>query len=170
MPEARRQLLNRAHRLLQCSGCRCLFILCRACARRRRYCSDTCAADARCRSLREAGRRYQRTLVGAYRNALRQRDWRARRRGRVTHQSRHRAAPVHRCGGAGASGHPTQHPEVAGPASPGPRLTQGHTQAFRHRSAVRCHSCHRFCNAFAVVGPVGPRRTRHHRSRASSPD
>ena len=173
MDGTRLQLLTRAHRLLLCSGCRRLFILCLPCARGRRYCSGACAAEARRRSVREAGSRYQRTPQGAHRNAIRQRDWRARRREAVTHQSRHRAGSSRLHGDARVSGSPqAQHSQVPGPIAPGPPLPQPQPQpqASRHTTAVRCPSCHRPCSSFALVTPVGPRRTQHRRWRVSSPD
>lgn len=171
MDEIGLQVLTRAHRLLLCSRCRSLFTLCRLCARGRRYCTEACAAEARRRSVREAGSRYQRTQEGAHRNAIRPRDSRARRRQAVTHQSRYRAAPGRLLGHAAVAGSPhAQALQDPSPTSKGPRLAQSNTEGFPHTPAVRCPSCDRSCSSLALVTPVGPRKTRHRRWRVSSPD
>ena len=54
-------------RFVVCRRMACLqvFYLCGPDDKGRRYCSKGCSADARQRSLREAGRRYQRTRLPA---------------------------------------------------------------------------------------------------------
>lgn len=166
----RLQVLRRAHRLLLCGRCRCLFILCRSCARGRRYCSQACATEARRQLVREAGKRYQRTPTGARGNALRQRAWRARHRGRVTHHSRQHSPSVRPLGTMGASASTDAlRPQVFGAEAAGRRPSGARTRPGRPRRALCCSSCGRFCTAFALINPVGPRRTRRRRQRASSP-
>ena len=52
--------------------------ICSRCDRGQRYCSAHCAQVQRRRSVREEGRRYQRTPLGARNNAARQKRWRLR--------------------------------------------------------------------------------------------
>jgi len=68
-----------------------VFFLCSACDRGRRYCGAVCSRRARTESMREAGRRYQRTRDGRLAHAARQAAWRQRQK--VTHQSPPRGAP-----------------------------------------------------------------------------
>jgi hypothetical protein len=67
-----------------CACCGAAVFICPLCDRGRRYCHGACARTARERSLREAGRRYQRTPQGRRKSAERSRRYRDRRR--VTHQ------------------------------------------------------------------------------------
>ena len=73
-------------RLFLCGRCRRQVIICRCCDRGQVYCPDGCAGQARRQSLRDAGRRYERTLQGRRKRAERSRRHRARRRKIVTHQ------------------------------------------------------------------------------------
>ena len=77
---ARRAAVAQAHGKLQCAVCRTLTQLCGSCFRGQRYCSDSCRLAARRRSLRAAGKRYQRTETGRLKHAARQRAYAARRR------------------------------------------------------------------------------------------
>ena len=56
--------------------CGQVFFLCRWCDRGDRYCDDECTKAARRASLRDAGRRYQRSREGAQGHADRQRTYR----------------------------------------------------------------------------------------------
>ena len=58
--------------MLNCARCRRLVVICTRCDRGQRYCSAPCAELQRRHSVREAGRRYQRTPLGARNNAARQ--------------------------------------------------------------------------------------------------
>lgn len=60
-------------------------VICIHCDRGNRYCNRACSQTARRHGLREAGKRYQRSLPGRHRHADRQRRYRARKQ-KVTHQ------------------------------------------------------------------------------------
>lgn len=76
-PDARRFL---------CDGCDAATLICSRCDRGQRYCSPSCAAEARRRSLREAGARYQRTAAGRRNHARRQQEYLRRVEAKMTHQ------------------------------------------------------------------------------------
>lgn len=65
-------------RLVKCSWCDCLFIVCRECDRGQQYCCKEHAQEGRRRSQRAAGQRYQRTPRGQLKNRQRQARYRAR--------------------------------------------------------------------------------------------
>ncbi len=71
-------------RLYVCAHCRVQVFICRRCDRGQRYCR-ACAQEARRASVREAGRRYQRSHQGRFAHAARTRRWRALQKN-VTHQ------------------------------------------------------------------------------------
>jgi hypothetical protein len=73
--------------MLNCARCQRLVVICSRCDRGQRYCSASCAQVQRRRSVREAGRRYQRTPLGARNNAARQKRWRIRIATTVTHHT-----------------------------------------------------------------------------------
>lgn len=75
-----RAAVAQAHGKLLCAVCRTLTQLCGSCFRGQRYCSASCRLAARRRSLRAAGKRYQRTETGRLKHAARQRAYAARRR------------------------------------------------------------------------------------------
>ena len=77
---------NFSHRRFYCARCRAAVVICRRCDRGQRYCGSTCRAEARRRSLRRAGKRYQASPAGREANAERQRRFRHRRVSDVTHQ------------------------------------------------------------------------------------
>jgi hypothetical protein len=79
--------------MFNCARCRRLVVICTRCDRGQRYCSAHCSQVQRRRSVREAGRRYQRTPLGARNNAARQKRWRLRITTTVTHHSS--PAPTH---------------------------------------------------------------------------
>ena len=68
-----------------CAGCRTAVLICSHCDRGQRYCTTGCAGQARRRSVRAAGRRYQDSLRGRHAHAKRQQRYRARTQ-KVTHQ------------------------------------------------------------------------------------
>jgi hypothetical protein len=72
-----------------CAGCRTPVLICSHCDRGNRYCTASCASQARQQSIRAAGRRYQDTHCGRRAHAERQRRYRARQQ-KVTH---HRSPP-----------------------------------------------------------------------------
>ena len=72
-------------RLFLCLACRAQVLICSHCDRGHVYCAKGCAQQARRRSLREAGRRYQTSRRGRINHAERARRYRARKN-TVTHQ------------------------------------------------------------------------------------
>lgn len=72
-------------RLFLCARCRKQVFICRRCDRGQIYCADGCAQLARSRSVRAAGRRYQQSRQGRFKQAERMRRFR-RRKQNVTHQ------------------------------------------------------------------------------------
>lgn len=68
-------------RTFSCELCELEVQICSRCDRGQRYCSATCAAEARRASIRRAGSKFQRTEPGRQGNARRQREhyWRMRR-------------------------------------------------------------------------------------------
>lgn len=78
-----------------CDRCHTAVYICSWCDRGHRYCSSRCRQQARRRSLREAGQRYQQSRRGRRLHAQRQASYRRRQRARlgekVTH---HRCRPV----------------------------------------------------------------------------
>jgi hypothetical protein len=77
---------DKSARLFLCGRCRQQVLICSCCDRGQIYCVDGCADAARRQSLREAGRRYQRSRDGRFAHAERNRRYRARQK-IVTHQS-----------------------------------------------------------------------------------
>lgn len=84
---------TRVQRIALCAWepCRApLFSVCHKCdVGRRRYCSAECSAEARHRSVRAAGRRYQQTDQGRVRHAARQARYRERQLARVDSKAHH---------------------------------------------------------------------------------
>jgi hypothetical protein len=72
-------------RLFLCARCRKQVLICRRCDRGQIYCPDGCAIIARRKSVREAGRRYQQSRQGRFKQAERIRRFRLRKQN-VTHQ------------------------------------------------------------------------------------
>jgi hypothetical protein len=72
-------------RFFLCGRCRTQVLICSHCDRGHVYCADSCAREARRRSLREAGRRYQASRRGRLKHATRSRRYRLRTNN-VTHQ------------------------------------------------------------------------------------
>jgi len=78
--------------MFNCARCRRLVVICTRCDRGQRYCSADCGQVQRKQSVREAGRCYQRTPIGARNNAARQKRWRTRIVTTVTHHT----SPTHK--------------------------------------------------------------------------
>ena len=76
---------QRPARLFLCGRCRTQVVICSRCDRGQMYCTAGCACEARRRSVREAGRRYQASRRGRFAHAERSRCYR-RRTNNVTHQ------------------------------------------------------------------------------------
>jgi hypothetical protein len=116
-------------RLFLCRRCRCQVIICRRCDRGQIYCAGVCARQARRQSLRDAGRRYGRSLGGRQNHADRAHRYRARQRERVTHQGSP-SPPAGDLLPAGATAIPRDDVSPVEPARP----------AMPH-----CHWCGRLC-------------------------
>ena len=71
-------------RLFLCLRCRVQVLICSHCDRGHMYCAAGCAREARRRSQREAGRRYQTSRRGRVNHAVRARRYRVRKNN-VTH-------------------------------------------------------------------------------------
>lgn len=71
-------------RLFSCALCLLQTVICSHCDRGQIYCSPECSQAARQKSCREAEKRYQNTLNGKMKHALRQRRYRERLRKIVT--------------------------------------------------------------------------------------
>jgi hypothetical protein len=83
-------------RLFLCARCYEQVIICTYCDRGNIYCSFLCSLTARKNSLREAGMRYQHSIKGRLKHALRQRHYMQRLRGlnnKMTHQGSGATSP-----------------------------------------------------------------------------
>jgi len=80
-----RPTMEPTSRLFLCARCRKQVIICRRCDRGQIYCAEGCASIARRLSVREAGRRYQQSRHGRFKQADRLRRFRLRKQN-VTHQ------------------------------------------------------------------------------------
>jgi hypothetical protein len=115
----------RSARLFLCAACRTQSLICSCCDRGQIYCAGDCAARARHRALRAAGRRYQ-----------------SSRRGRLAHADRTRGKKVTHHGSPEPPGD-----DLLAPGSP----TIAGDAAFpeeRPGTASHCHWCGRRCPAF----------------------
>ena len=117
-------------RLFWCVRCRAQVLICSHCDRGQVYCADGCAQQARRRSLREAGCRYQASHRGRMKHAMRQRRWRAQKN-KVTHQ--------------GSPPAPLDGPLSAGPAV---AVTESSSTDRTGRPRWQCHYCGRRCPEF----------------------
>jgi hypothetical protein len=123
--------------------------VCTACDRGQIYCSRRCSSIRRRKSVREAGRRYQKSPLGARNHARRQERYRARRRGKVTHQGSAVARPeaqrpLQVAREAGAHGEETVHEE----SRP------------ERESFPRCVFCGRRLGPFVRLGSLSSRARR----------
>lgn len=123
--------------------------MCTACDRGQIYCSRECSLVRRRKSVREAGRRYQKSALGARNHARRQERYRARRRGKVTHQgsgvARSEAQPpLQAAREAGAHGEETMHEE----------------RRPERESFPRCAFCGRRLGRFVRLGSLSSRARR----------
>ena len=80
-------------RLFSCLRCHRQTIICSYCDRGQLYCSQQCANTARRGSCRLAENRYQKTLRGKRKHALRQQRYRARLKKKVTDHGSHSPTP-----------------------------------------------------------------------------
>jgi hypothetical protein len=134
-------------RLFLCAGCRAQAIVCACCDRGQVYCPGDCARQARRRTIRAAGRRYQRSPRGRRAHAARMGRWRARQE-RVTHHGSPRPS-------AG---------DLLPVVAMTPRSDDASPAERRRSAASHCHWCGRRCLPLLRVGFL--RRRRRHRGRA----
>lgn len=83
-------------RLYLCARCYQQIIICTHCDRGNIYCGFSCSIVARKSSLRQAGHRYQNSIKGRLRHALRQRRYMQRQRdfkNKMTHQGSRETTP-----------------------------------------------------------------------------
>ena len=78
--------MSSSGRLYHCCRCQAQVIICSACDRGHRYCTQGCATVARSDSQKRAGKKYQSTRAGRFNNADRQQRYRERKKQKVTHQ------------------------------------------------------------------------------------
>lgn len=79
-------------RLFICALCLAQCVICSPCDHGQIYCGPVCSHSSRQKSCKEAEQRYQKTLRGKMKHALRQRRYRARLREKVTDQG---SKPAH---------------------------------------------------------------------------
>jgi hypothetical protein len=80
-------------RLFSCLRCHSQVVICSRCDRGQIYCDPICSNTARLQSRQAAEKRYQHTLKGRMKHALRQRRYRARLKEIVTDHSS--SSPAH---------------------------------------------------------------------------
>jgi len=121
----------RSARLFLCAACRTQSLICSCCDRGQIYCAGDCAARARHRAQRAAGRRYQSSRRGRLAHAARTRRYRARGK-KVTH-------------------HGSPEPPRDDLLTPGSPTIAGDAvipEERPRRAASHCHWCGRRCPAF----------------------
>jgi hypothetical protein len=140
-----------------CAGCRVEAYTCTHCDRGQRYCTRQCARAARCRSQREANRRYQGSQRGRLRHAERARRYRERRKNVTDHGllpiAAHDELDV---SAAEAKSRPSAVQSI--PSDPA-ALTTVRSGA----GAVRCSFCCRWCEPWIRHGPLRRRSSYPHR-------
>jgi len=155
-----------SHRLFLCAGCLRQVRICTQCDRGNHYCSKRCARFARCRSLREAGKRYQKTLDGRRKHAARQLRYRLKQINKVTHQGPHKGAVEIRSETVTANVFKKQ-PAVNKEES---REKAKQTLSTNDTNAESCcYLCGQPCGEYTRLGPLRRRRTRTGRHRQARP-
>jgi len=137
--------------MFNCARCHGQVVVCRRCDRGQRYCSAPCSRAGRRESVREAGRRYQRSPLGARNNAARQKRRRLRIAATVTH---HTSAARVSVGEGSVPGHGA--------------VKEARDVRSSHRLAVpvgavreaerRCDFCGRPCGRYTRFGTLGAGR------------
>lgn len=159
-----------SHRLLICARCDRQIRICTRCDRGNVYCSALCADFARCRTLQEAGRRYQQTPAGRRNHAARQQRYRLRQWKKVTHQGPHKQSVELRTG-ADTAKESTKQPAVQKevPREHEDQLVSKNnatqTTVSQKDKTTRCHFCGEPCGEFTRLGPLRSWRTRRGRRR-----
>ena len=104
-------------------GCPQIFYVCQRCDRGQCYCSPECRYAARRLQHRAAAAKFQRTLNGRRRHALRQRAYRERQRARVEKIVTDPSFPVtHSAASCQCDTRPVPQPRIQPPASAPTRL------------------------------------------------
>ena len=146
-------VVDESYRLFNCVWCHQQVAICSWCDRGQRYCSPHCRQALRRRSLREAGRRYQKTPHGARNNAARQKRWRMRSATRIVTTVTHHTSLSH--------SHRREEVPVITDPQEACDATSRRTPAIAHRTPVpllagktgqtvrRCDFCGRPCGSFA---------------------
>ena len=138
-------------RLFNCASCHGQVVLCQRCDRGNIYCSRACSHQARRRSVRRAGRRYQMSRRGRHKHAERQRRYRERRRCQAPENPVSAQKVTHRPLTA-ARRRPLVTPEPARRSGTRPF---GHGRPAR---VFRCTRCGRFCGRAVYPGLRPARR------------
>lgn len=125
--------LEESYRLFNCALCSRQVRLCRRCDRGNIYCSEACSSARRRASLRLAGKRYQKTLLGRLHHAARQARFRLKQKEKVTHHG------TQKSDGHGFLTKITEQGTFT-PAREEEMQTQGNDH---------CHHCGRWCGSFA---------------------
>jgi hypothetical protein len=81
--------MEHSARIFNCLRCHCQVIICSHCDRGNIYCGSICSQEARLKSVRAAGKRYQNTFRGKLKHARRQKRYRERKLKKVTHHTSH---------------------------------------------------------------------------------
>jgi len=118
-------------RLFNCAGCQRQVVICGHCDRGNIYCGRGCAQTARRRSMRAAGKRYQKGRRGRLTHAERQRRYRQRRKKKVTHQ-----------------GSLSVVPDETLPAESRTSTRRIESCVTDANDGMRCHFCARICSPF----------------------
>ncbi len=116
-------------RLYQCLRCHTPIVICHRCDHGQRYCAKGCSEKARADSLKRAGKKYQESRQGRFKNAARQQSFRARQRQKVTHQCSLKTPR-----------HDVLTKQISRPKEP--RFCSKHTKI------MRCHHCGEICSPF----------------------
>jgi hypothetical protein len=131
-------------RLFLCARCRVQVLICSPCDRGQIYCAGDCSQLTRRASVREAGRRYQRSRKGRFAHAERSRRYRQRHQN-VTHQ-----------------GSLSQPCDDLLPADSAVAIAARQACAIvPPSSTLRCHWCGVRCSAFVRLGYLGHRVSRN---------
>ncbi len=78
--------MKKSARLYNCACCYVQVIICRNCDRGNIYCGAACSGRSRVKNLRIANQIYQKSFRGRQKHAERQRQYRSRKKNKVTDQ------------------------------------------------------------------------------------
>lgn len=129
-------------RFFLCARCRAQVLVCSDCDRGQIYCAGDCAPTMRRESIRQEGRRYQRSRRGRFKHAERMRRYRARQEN-VTHQGSPAPAADDLLAVSSTPWGAASSKVI--PPTPAPQ---------------QCHFCGRPCSTFVRIGPLRHRAPR----------